>query len=341
MTDYKFIVKRFFRTLAYSINPRFVKPRDICLCVTNRCNSRCSTCLSWRMKSRDESTEVLKGWLRQFREYGIYGLTFSGGEPTMRKDIYELIEYAHDLGFGVHMGTNAIKVLNPVPRHLDGVSVSIDGATRETYLKLRGVDNFENAWKAVDYYRASGLKVYVNFVMSAENYLELPRFLELCREHEVKANILPINLGGYIQTRDKKYMQFDAVELARITAEILSNYMDAITNSPDFLILVLSKIVKPFPHPCPVTRIRFIVGADGGIYPCSKFPKPFGNLKQKPFAKILEENERFLNRIALEECPISRNCISQEIDSCIREKFGYYFKLLADRGVEKLRGMSR
>ena len=119
--------------------------------VTSRCNARCEHCGSscGDFIPKDEITgEEIKGVLDDVAEH--YGaenvmLYITGGEPCVRKDLFELMEYAHNLGFHWGMTSNGIlideKLIKKIEKaHMDTVSISIDGVKElhESFRKVPG-----------------------------------------------------------------------------------------------------------------------------------------------------------------------------------------------------------
>ncbi|MFH1678355.1 MAG: radical SAM protein [Candidatus Omnitrophota bacterium] len=119
------------------------------LVVTYKCNYHCKMC---DLPLRDEqlqkqglkelSTPELKQILRDFAGLGISGVGFTGGEPLLRSDIFELLKYTKDLGMITHLNTNGFllneenikKILNA---KIDSINISLDGANAQTHDAIR------------------------------------------------------------------------------------------------------------------------------------------------------------------------------------------------------------
>jgi len=131
--------------------------------ITNyRCNYDCVMC---DLKLRDRElrsrgltefdTTRMKGILDEFAALGISGVGFTGGEPLIRKDIFELLAYTKRLGMISHLNTNGSLVNDQVAERIieakvDSVNVSLDGASAQTHDTIRGVEGaFELATAAV------------------------------------------------------------------------------------------------------------------------------------------------------------------------------------------------
>src|SRR5207245_11365374 len=78
--------------------------------ITYRCNERCIHCYLDHDDHGEMSTSEMKVVLDQIAEAGTFLLTFSGGEIFMRRDIFELLEYARRLLFNVKIKTNAVMI---------------------------------------------------------------------------------------------------------------------------------------------------------------------------------------------------------------------------------------
>src|SRR5438093_1048093 len=129
----------------------FTLPVNITVSVSYRCNSRCKTCNIWLLPNDDF---VLEEWDRVFESLGDapYWFTFSGGEPTLRKDLPDMVEsaYHHCRPGIINIPTNGIqdrviparieRVLQLTPRSEVIVNLSIDGVGLK-HNEIRGVRN--------------------------------------------------------------------------------------------------------------------------------------------------------------------------------------------------------
>ena len=91
-----FAKNEIFKKISYYFNLPLVKPTNIAINITHRCNLKCKTCTFWRHKQTDElSTDQ---WKRVFldlkRWLGSFWLDISGGEPLLRRDLFALTKFA-------------------------------------------------------------------------------------------------------------------------------------------------------------------------------------------------------------------------------------------------------
>ena len=117
------------------------KPQQITFDVTDRCQLRCVTCSKWKtvasdVISKELTTDDWKKVLRDLRNWLGEGFwfCFSGGEPFLRPDIFELAEYASSLGIKVASMTNAFSIQHLYERIIDSPIESLN-------LSLNAINN--------------------------------------------------------------------------------------------------------------------------------------------------------------------------------------------------------
>ena len=155
--------------------------------LTNRCNLKCRHCyLSAEDKnySRELSTSEAKVLIDDLAKMEVPILIFSGGEPLVREDIFQLGEYASGKGLRVVISTNGTLITEEMAKKLKDsgflyVGVSLDGL-RKTHDAFRGIDgSFEGALKGIRNSLKAGVKTGIRFTVSRINYRDLPDVLEL------------------------------------------------------------------------------------------------------------------------------------------------------------------
>jgi uncharacterized radical SAM superfamily Fe-S cluster-containing enzyme len=137
--------------------------------VTERCNLSCPTCFAKSendLAEPDLSQESIKAIIDKFAaSTNASGLQFSGGEPTLRSDLPELIAYARTKFEHVEVNTNGLKMAASADfcsamesAGLSVVYLQFDGVTEEPYMRLRGRKLFEVKKQAIENHRLSGPK---------------------------------------------------------------------------------------------------------------------------------------------------------------------------------------
>ena len=109
--------------------------------LTYRCNFNCVHCYVVREKDKRElTTAEVKEILRQLKAQGCFHIGFTGGEPLMREDIFEILNYAKLLGFRISLLTNGYFIDKSVAKEiaslgigLNRVDISVLGAALKTF----------------------------------------------------------------------------------------------------------------------------------------------------------------------------------------------------------------
>jgi len=161
--------------------------------VTHKCNLRCRYCglHNWRF-TRELGTEEIKDVISQLYDHGTRVMKFTGGEPFLREDIAELVNFSHDLGMYVSVSTNGYMFEDRITKmkHLDSVSISIDGPER-IHDEIRGKGSYAVAEKALAAARARKINATISTVISSVNLTSLEYVLLLAKRFRVKAFFQP------------------------------------------------------------------------------------------------------------------------------------------------------
>jgi sulfatase maturation enzyme AslB (radical SAM superfamily) len=159
--------------------------------VTRKCNLKCSHCYinAASTDCKDELTaEEGKRLIDQICEVSHPLLILSGGEPLLRKDIYEIIQYGTQKGLYMGLGSNGTLIDNAVAKKLKEagiktVSISLDSHIPENHDNFRGVKgSWEKAVNAIKALRENGVLVQVNTTLTQQNYDEIDNIMSLAEK---------------------------------------------------------------------------------------------------------------------------------------------------------------
>jgi MoaA/NifB/PqqE/SkfB family radical SAM enzyme len=152
------------------------KPHHAQWLITRKCNYKCVGCNVWGEQDQEElSAEEIKRGLDILKNMGIVEIVFSGGDPLMRKDAAEIVEYAsrffvttvYDNG---SMAAQKIEAL----RNVDFVAISIDSLDPAKMDYIKGIKgSLEKALQTVETLRKEGIKVAVTPTISQLNLYEI------------------------------------------------------------------------------------------------------------------------------------------------------------------------
>ena len=185
--------ERFFETFASMLKSRFLThlPFFLAHAITYGCNSQCKTCTYWKMSSRtseDLSTEGVFRLLDEAYECGVRGYYLFGGEPTVRKDIGRVVDYAKGKGFVTTMNTNGSLLGSKAVslRNLDFVFVSLDYFNEFHDFIRRREGSFKEVLRGVERIKSVGnTRVTLVTTISQLNFGAIEPIARLARDLEV------------------------------------------------------------------------------------------------------------------------------------------------------------
>jgi len=206
--------------------------------ITNRCNLKCPVCFANAAAAgyvyeptKQQIKEMLQN-LRQNSPVPPTALQFSGGEPTIRKDLPELVKMAKDLGFNhVEVNTNGIRLAQSVEycKTLSEAGVStvylqFDGLTDDVYKFTRGVNLVETKMKAIENCREAGLAsiVLVVTLIKGVNDHQLGDIIRFAVENfdVVRCiNVQPVSLCGRLPEEERKKMRITIPDFMKLCEE--------------------------------------------------------------------------------------------------------------------------
>lgn len=124
--------------------------------LTNKCNLRCPHCYMFSGKANDNelATGEVQKLCEEYKKHGGVRVSFSGGEPLMRKDLPDIVEFAAKVGLLVRIYSNGSlwneSLVAKLARHIDSVQISIDGFSEESNMTIRGKGHFSDALNTID-----------------------------------------------------------------------------------------------------------------------------------------------------------------------------------------------
>jgi len=146
-----FIKDYLANNLSYRLNKPFVKPWRVNFDITHKCPFKCVMCNVWKMSSDEKelTLDELKKVVDEIKEWGIEHISFAGGETLVRKnDVIELLNYSSSKNMRTDLITNGHFLDEETCKKLlecgiSKISLSVDGAKRETHDKIRGDGNYD------------------------------------------------------------------------------------------------------------------------------------------------------------------------------------------------------
>jgi mycofactocin radical SAM maturase len=178
----------------------------ICLTweLTYACNLSCVHCLSssGRRDPRELSTAECKAVIDELERMQVFYVNIGGGEPTVRQDFWELVDYATEHHVGVKFSTNGVKITPDVATKLAAsdyvdVQISLDGATAEVNDAVRGPGSYATALRAMENLAAAGFRGFkISVVVTRQNVGQLDAFQEIADRFDAQLRITRLRPSG-------------------------------------------------------------------------------------------------------------------------------------------------
>ncbi len=248
----------------------------ICLTweLTYACNLACVHCLSssGRRDPRELSTAECKAVIDEFQRMQVFYINIGGGEPTVRPDFWELLDYAIDHHVGVKFSTNGIKLDAAAARRLAAtdyvdVQISVDGASAEVNDAVRGAGSFGTASKAMDNLAAAGFTGFkISVVVTRDNAGQLDEFKQIADRYGAQLRLTRLRPSG--RGADVWADLHPTAEQQRELYEWLVAHGEGVLTGDSFF--HLSGLGDPLPglNLCGAGRVVCLIDPIGDVYAC-------------------------------------------------------------------------
>ena len=288
--------------------------------VTARCNASCEFC-AWKYSGDSDAeltTEEIKRLYRDARRSGFFWLSLWGGEPLVHRDIGEIAQHAHRLGFATNMVTNGFlleRKMDEVVPFVDRICISVDHPS-EKHDEIRGVkglyERIINTTKKLrrKYPQKTVLYIYTMFKKnidpaSVKKMAELTRTMRVVgvfnplRDEAASEASGDIDLKQFIASDEELSESFKLLRrLKKHGYPILNSYT------------YINKLIKGHPkYHCHWPKFIMPIEANGDVVDCMFWGKrTIDNVRDKRFSAILK-NPR-LRELAGEDGEGCSKCVS-------------------------------
>ena len=315
------ILNKFFQTLINRFKYKFDIPFDIeyiNLPITYSCNARCVMCDIWKINKEDpeklnseitvpqliEFFEKNKSRLKRLKNIGI-----TGGEPSLKENLIELIRYLRKnypqvrIGIQTH-GLTPKKILPWISEIYKvypniGIGISLDGL-RESHEKMRGISKaFERTLETIKGVQEIGVKeITCGLTITKWNIDDILNVSNLCKDLNCEFSAFLAEEGDYFDNSGNVTTTFTKEQKNKI-AKILENfkyhyYMD----NTRLQLLGTRKRERD----CYSGQTSFVLDAYGELKPCLILDESFGNVKSNTLEEILTSDKTIRRQRELKKC---------------------------------------
>jgi [mycofactocin precursor peptide]-tyrosine decarboxylase / 3-amino-5-[(4-hydroxyphenyl)methyl]-4,4-dimethylpyrrolidin-2-one synthase len=261
-----------------SLADEFERGLDAPICLTweltYACNLACVHCLSssGRRDPRELTTEECKRVIDEFERMQVFYVNIGGGEPTVRRDFWELVDYAVSHHVGVKFSTNGSRITAQRAEKLArsdyvDVQVSLDGATPDVNDAIRGPGSYRTAIAAMERLAEAGFVGFkLSVVVTRENASQLDDFKALADRYRAQLRLTrlrPSGRGADVWDR----LHPTAAQQRELYDWLLAHGEDVLTGDSFFH---LSGYGAPLPglNLCGAGRVVCLIDPIGDVYAC-------------------------------------------------------------------------
>ena len=267
-------------------------PLSVHLDVTYRCNERCEHCYLEHDDRGEMTSAEIKPVLQQLADAGVFFLTISGGEPLVRQDCFEIIEYARALHFNVKLKTNALLIREKEAKRLralgvEQIQISVYSHRPEVHDGITKVRNsLPRTLAAIGLLRSHHLKVTIANVLMKTN----------CRDSD-GVSALARDLGAHYSLDPTITPMIDG-NRSVLQYGLPSSELADVFRNPNLVGDVESFCAPPPPvdddaregWPCSAGHTSCYISPYGDLYPCVQFPLLCGNVRRQSFLEIWQRS---------------------------------------------------
>jgi len=293
---------------------------------TYECNLKCKHCYSSAGRSlkkemgREEALKVVS----ILGDFGVTTIAFSGGEPLVRSDIFDVLKLCREYGIFTAIATNGTTLTRENIEKLKNsgvgyLQISLDGASSKTHDSFRGVSGvFDRVIEGIRNAVESGIFVEVATTVTKMNINEVGDIIDLCRKLKVNwfmaYNFIPTGRGREIVNLDLSPSEREKLLKDLWIENLKGENLTVLTTAPQFARVALinsrgngeatvpthfysmklpGRLVElsEFVGGCGAGRSYCAVEPDGSIQPCVFLPVRVGNILTDDFEYLWDNSE--------------------------------------------------
>ena len=294
----------------------------------NTCTSRCETCRKYTWPNVQLDVDMVKRTLKVLKEkFGLSTVVFSGGDPILYKNLFEVLDYCRELDIKFSLITTLItkneEILKYIAEHAYRIHVSIDSMQKELYKKIRGVDALNIVKKNVGFVqnirKQNGrIPIRISSTMSKLNFDEPLTLYEFAKETGCLLNFYKVHTWEEMEmSGNQEFVFYNKMSVIAYDEKLRHS---SITNSRAILDMQYSfDTESAHCKKCYLPDINCTIDSNGDIYPCCKLLNDngeygeqtkfaYGNITGKNEDELVEEfNKRFLKDYPL-DCDFCKSC---------------------------------
>ena len=294
----------------------------------NTCTSRCETCRKYTWPNVQLDVDTIKKTIKVLKErFGLSTIVFSGGDPILYKNLFEVLDYCKELNVKFSLITTLVTknegILTYIAKNAYRIHVSIDSMNSELYKKIRGVDALNIVRENVKFVQKirmedGSIPVRISSTMSKLNFDEPIALYNFAKETGCLLNFYKVHTWEEMEMNIRQGREFyNQMEFIAVDEQIFHN---TITNSRAILDMKYSYDAESAHcKKCYLPNVNCTIDSNGDIYPCCRLLNDngeygeqtkfaYGNITGKNEDELEKEfNKRFLKNYPL-DCDFCKSC---------------------------------
>ena len=315
----------------------FARGLDAPICLTweltYACNLACAHCLSssGRRDPRELSTAEAKAVIDELERMQVFYVNIGGGEPTVRSDFWELVDYATAHHVGVKFSTNGVRITPEVAQRLAAsdyvdVQISLDGATAEVNDAVRGTGSYDTALRAMQNLSDAGFRGFkISVVCTRHNLGQLDAFKAIADRYGAQLRLTRLRPSG------RGADVWDELHPTQAQQRELYDWLvargEGVLTGDSFFHLAAYGEALPGLNLCGAGRVVCLIDPVGDVYAC-----PFaihdaflaGNVRSEGgFSRVWRESDLFLSLREPQSAGACTSCSAYDAcrGGCMAAKF--------------------
>ncbi len=307
------------------LTEQFSAPLTFNWALSYSCNFACSHCYSREEQCDELGTAELKQIIDRIAAHQVPFINFGGGEPLMRKDLFEITAYARQQGLNVSMNSNGWLLDRAAAEQIKAsgfrsVGISIDSAEAALHDDFRNrPGSFLRAVAALDALAEAGVRSTMSSVISRINHKSFRDLLDLAREHRVSQVYLhnfKCSGRGFKNREDLDLTPQEWKDFYLVALQVKQETKDLLISFDDPVIASLPGYEEnPLVKGSSCGKLSLNLRPNGDITPCGFIPLVVGNILTDDFEEIWY-NSPTLNKMRNKEakgkcqgCNVYEDCL--------------------------------
>ncbi len=278
-------------------------PETVHLTLTKKCNLSCPLCYETNKDTPEMSKDAIFALIDKLARMRVFQLAIGGGEPFLREDIFEIVDYCQEKDIVPNITTNGTlidyPVIDRIKHKVGGVSVSLNGYSSETNIG-RDPDSFDESVQGIKRLLAADIPTGTNVLVSNESLPYMGDTFHFLKGLGVKwINVLRLKPGQRDLHLNQHMLSKDDLKILK---KVLDRWSGLVNINVDTALTCLMYTVptqqlrEKAVYGC-VAGIRFCtIDCNGDVYPCSFFKDSkyiAGNILNGDFQEMWQNSNIF------------------------------------------------